>query len=226
MDKLEQVTGQTFSNCEVEIDGKEFVDCVFQDCTIRFAGKHRFDFVNSRFGKGIRWEISSHAQYTAWYLAYLGRIPRLDQLVGLIFDDIRAGKIDYPEDPSLGFAPPDQGKEIPTIKLPSLEMLEPPKTLTPVSNRVFEGQEVRLDGYQFVGCTFRNCTFMYGATAEMQMIGCKTEGSLGVLFDQNARFMLNFFQNLAGSSLTMFDEIIGGLRKAGTELKANKPKPS
>jgi hypothetical protein len=40
---------------------------------------------------------------------------------------------------------------------------------TPILNRMFTNEDVQLDGYEYVNCTFENVTFYYNGTAASRM---------------------------------------------------------
>ena len=41
------------------------------------------------------------------------------------------------------------------------------------TNRTFEDQTQKLDGNEFIGCTFRRCKLQFGATASFALSDCR-----------------------------------------------------
>jgi hypothetical protein len=46
---LKQIVNQTFRNETVDVDGKEFLECTFENVTFKFEGKRAFRFINVKF---------------------------------------------------------------------------------------------------------------------------------------------------------------------------------
>jgi hypothetical protein len=56
---LTQIRGQTFKDQTVPLDGKEYIDCTFDNVVFAFEGKAGFQLTNVHFEKGSKFGISS-----------------------------------------------------------------------------------------------------------------------------------------------------------------------
>jgi len=75
------------------IDGKQYVDCHFNNATLRFGGTKPVSFIHCQFGD-VRWEMDGPAALTLQFLSamYRGAGDGGKQLVERTLDQIRQGK--------------------------------------------------------------------------------------------------------------------------------------
>ncbi|MBE0448370.1 MAG: hypothetical protein IBX64_09790 [Actinobacteria bacterium] len=57
----------SFRDTEVELDGHEFINCTFEDCTVIFRGKGPVVFDNNTF-RNVDWLFSDCAALTLQFL--------------------------------------------------------------------------------------------------------------------------------------------------------------
>lgn len=69
------------------------------------------------------------------------------------------------------------------LKGPDPLKLQSHQTPEKVTAREFINQVVPLDGFEYVGCTFRNVTFAYNGTAPVGLIGSHIHGGIQVSTD-------------------------------------------
>ncbi len=90
MPELERVVGNTFRTETVDIDGKQFINCVFDRCVLRFSG---IDVAGFRGCKFIdhKWLFAKHAEATFEFLRllYQGFGAEGEQVVEEVFNKIR-----------------------------------------------------------------------------------------------------------------------------------------
>jgi len=83
------IAGKTFREKHISLDGKRFVDCLFDRCRLDYAGGLPPDLSNCRF-ESCAFSFSGHAAYT---LAFLGGLHGggFEPVVEQTFQAIRDG---------------------------------------------------------------------------------------------------------------------------------------
>jgi hypothetical protein len=79
------------------------------------------------------------------------------------------------------------------------EAAKPEVEIKDIVNQTFENQEVLLDGYRYIACTFINVTFVYnnGPTDGFDPASCKWTGSVGFKSrDERIQSLLGFLKSL------------------------------
>lgn len=66
---------QTFSDCEIRLDGNIYERCVFERCHLLFAAQARVHFAGNISFNECRWTFSEAAQYTIEFLGLLSSTP-------------------------------------------------------------------------------------------------------------------------------------------------------
>jgi len=74
------ITGKSFTNQRVEVDGKAFHKCTFDSCKLVFRGTSTFDFTGNN-GTGTRFEIDGPALITIQMLNFMYQDPNLRRMV-------------------------------------------------------------------------------------------------------------------------------------------------
>jgi len=69
--KTTKVTGKTFENKEVRLDGREYHDCTIRNCTIKYGGG-KTGLHGNRIS-GCQFDFDGSAARTIQFLADLGR---------------------------------------------------------------------------------------------------------------------------------------------------------
>jgi len=57
---LKEIREKTFKNETVELDGNAFIDCTFDNVTLKFDGQAPFRFTNSHFDNRSKYQITSN----------------------------------------------------------------------------------------------------------------------------------------------------------------------
>lgn len=86
---MEDVTGQTFADTEVETDGKTFTDCTFGSCSLLYTGGQHPFFERCTFNDGVTWNFKGGALRT---IQFLQRINNDDGGENFIADMFEKGK--------------------------------------------------------------------------------------------------------------------------------------
>lgn len=69
-----------------------------------------------------------------------------------------------------------------------------------IENVVFEGERVKLDGRQFVGCTFRKCTLVIAGTDQFSLQRSRMEG-VSFEFEGMAARLVNWLKQLRAQGM-------------------------
>ena len=90
--KLERVEGKSFTTGIVDLDGKEFVKCRFEDVVLRFSASQTIALHGCQFS-GVNWEVAGAAALTLKFLGgiYSGAGPGGKELIEKTFENIRSG---------------------------------------------------------------------------------------------------------------------------------------
>ena len=90
---LQRVSGQVFHAQRIQLDGKHFESCQFEQTTLVFSGTGPVGLENCIFS-GVRWEFSGSAQLTLEFMSglYQGAGEGGSQLIERTFDNVRQGK--------------------------------------------------------------------------------------------------------------------------------------
>ena len=80
----------TYTRVQVKLDGNEFTDCTFDECTLDFSGTGPVSFVGCTFNS-VNWVFSGPAQNTLSFLhgLYHGMGEGGKALVEATFENIR-----------------------------------------------------------------------------------------------------------------------------------------
>src|SRR5215471_15061257 len=57
---LKEIRGKTFKNETVQLDGNAFIDCTFDNVTLKFDGQAPFRFTNDHFEERSKLQITSN----------------------------------------------------------------------------------------------------------------------------------------------------------------------
>ena len=86
---MENVTGETFDDVEVETDGKTFTDCTFNSASLLYTGGEHPLFERCKFNQDVSWNFHGPALRT---IQFLQRINNDDGGEAFVADMFQQGK--------------------------------------------------------------------------------------------------------------------------------------
>lgn len=171
--RLKPITGATFREQAIPLDGFAYDYCTFVRCTFVYKGEKPFSLRNFKL-KGD-WNVEVASPQLRYFSALLGVLRFLGR-------DIEVADELQPSEPvAYGEVPGKEGA--------ATEMAESPATLdewirtTPlatVSDKTFRNEEIELDGYMYLNCVFINPTFVFKGEKPFGVPGCRVEGSVNI----------------------------------------------
>lgn len=83
-------SNHTFTNSDVRLDGNEYKNCVFENCSLKYGGGGPVSITGCTFNN-VRWALVDASQNTLQFLKgiYHGCGPAGQQLVEEVFEFIR-----------------------------------------------------------------------------------------------------------------------------------------
>lgn len=106
MSRLDQYSGETFRGEVIQLDGRQFENCIFVECEMRYSGGDAPALVGCNFGQ-CTWSFSAEAANTLAFLAgmYNGG---MDTLVESTFQSVKDSSFVQTEPPNDGSTEPKQ----------------------------------------------------------------------------------------------------------------------
>lgn len=172
---LEKIYGRTFVNETVELDGRHFVNPVFDNVTLFYRGTGPVFMENPAYvsdGGKMKSRLATRNKVVAMTLKIH---HNLLQAAGVNASLLNLG-------PEAIF---DTPKDAPaTFEVHEAIHSRPPEhsdsNLQRVWGQTFKNQTVALDGFHYLHCTFDNVTFLYEGTASMGMTEVKFFGEIAL----------------------------------------------
>jgi hypothetical protein len=84
---METITGRTFADQEVRLDGREFINCMFRNCLLIYGGGLPF-FIGGNEVRECRFEFVGAAQNTLNVLRVLHH-SGMGEIVDVVLESIR-----------------------------------------------------------------------------------------------------------------------------------------
>lgn len=86
--------GKAFRQEAIKLDGKHFVDCIFVDCIIQYAGTGPVRIDGDTHFTDCRWQLVGPAGAAIDFIRELAKLPGLEHLVDQMTRHITGGEID------------------------------------------------------------------------------------------------------------------------------------
>ena len=80
--EFQQILQRTYENETIQLDGREFVDCVFDNITFRYQGTAPFKFTNVRFVKDTKFYVASSNPIIKPLISFYGTVGPLAKFGG------------------------------------------------------------------------------------------------------------------------------------------------
>lgn len=199
---LEPVNRRTFTNEVVEIDGKRFEKCRFQNTTLMYRGKGGADFIECAFVDG-QTRMATDFKPAAFFSQLMHKFKGLPSAASFQYGE---------QGPDGEFVP------IGPVEVRVLERGDDAETddhMEIVSEADFVNQSIQIDGRFFQHCRFQNATLVYDGRRGTGFLAPKFEGSLKIQSNNQAaikyaRFLSDIRRMPGVDSIQLHDHPEGG----------------
>jgi hypothetical protein len=173
---LEKIYNRKFTNETVALDGRHFINPVFDNVTFFYQGTAPVFFENPTY--------VLHGGKTATRLASRNKVVTMTMK---IHDNLLRAN-------GVAFSAVEFGPDAP---LDAPRQIVPAARLEPIKDRTFEKQRIEIDGKSFQNCSFEDVTLVYKGLAACEFTDIRLSGTTE-LYTNNPAIMLynHLYQSL------------------------------